>query len=140
MAIVGRSPAYTLALVDRCPSLPERTAGTSGKRRSDLPGRNSLLSSTRPSSHSCSHPPILICAWLVTFRDLWKQAPRLHSGSSSACLPSFLQVARFQDRYFLRDGYHRAFGFLSRGIWRVPAFVREFGRTEEMGRPLGRFP
>jgi hypothetical protein len=55
-------------------------------------------------------------------------------------LPSFLQVARFQGRYFLRDGYHRAFGFLSRGIWDVPALVRDFGRTEEMGVPVGMLP
>src|SRR5437899_1275073 len=31
-----------------------------------------------------------------------------------AISPSFLQVARFQGRLFLRDGYHRAVGFLQR--------------------------
>ncbi len=34
---------------------------------------------------------------------------------------SFLQVASYRDRYFLRDGYHRAVGLLRRGIAIVPA-------------------
>jgi hypothetical protein len=53
---------------------------------------------------------------------------------------SFLQVARYGNRYILRDGYHRAFGFLSRGIARVPAFVREVARYEELGFPAGMLP
>jgi hypothetical protein len=48
-------------------------------------------------------------------------------GFSVAILPSFLQVARHHGRYVLRDGYHRAFGLLARGITRAPAFVRDFG-------------
>lgn len=50
---------------------------------------------------------------------------------------SFLSVALYQNRYLLRDGYHRAFGFLSRGINRVPAFVREFASYEELALPAG---
>jgi hypothetical protein len=50
---------------------------------------------------------------------------------------SFLSVAVYQNRYLLRDGYHRAFGFLSRGINRVPAFVREFVSYEELALPAG---
>jgi len=50
---------------------------------------------------------------------------------------SFLSVAVYQNRYLLRDGYHRAFGFLSRGINRVPAFVREFASYEELALPAG---
>jgi hypothetical protein len=42
-------------------------------------------------------------------------------------LPSFLQVARHHGRYVLRDGYHRAYGLLARGITRAPAFVRDYG-------------
>lgn len=45
---------------------------------------------------------------------------------------SYVQVANYRGRYFLRDGYHRAFGFLSRGIDIVPAFVRELTVFEEM--------
>ncbi len=53
--------------------------------------------------------------------------------------PSFLQVARFQDRYVLRDGYHRSFGLLSRGISRVPAFVRDYDTLENLA-PAGMLP
>ena len=45
---------------------------------------------------------------------------------------SFLQVGRYRHRQFLRDGYHRAFGFLSRGITVVPAFVREMNAFEDL--------
>jgi len=48
-------------------------------------------------------------------------------GFSFLILPSFLQVARHHGRYVLRDGYHRAYGLLQRGITHAPAFVRDFG-------------
>ena len=48
---------------------------------------------------------------------------------------SFLQVVRFQDRFRLRDGYHRAYGFLSRGITHVPAFTREMQTIEDVLPP-----
>lgn len=48
-------------------------------------------------------------------------------GFTFGILPSFLQVARHHGRYVLRDGYHRAYGLLARGIKRAPAFVRDFG-------------
>ncbi len=53
---------------------------------------------------------------------------------------SFLQAAVYRDRYMLRDGYHRAFGFLARGITNVPAFVREFQTYEELTLPAGMLP
>jgi hypothetical protein len=53
---------------------------------------------------------------------------------------SFLSAAVYQNRYLLRDGYHRAFAFLSRGITRVPAFVRTFGSYQELGLPAGMLP
>jgi len=46
--------------------------------------------------------------------------------------PSFMQVGRYRGRHFLRDGYHRAFGLLSRGISTVPAFVRDITALEEL--------
>ena len=46
--------------------------------------------------------------------------------------PSFMQVGRYNGRHFLRDGYHRAFGLLSKGITTVPAFVRDVSRFEEL--------
>lgn len=58
-------------------------------------------------------------------------------GFAVSITPSFLQVARFQGRFVLRDGYHRAYGFLQRGITRVPAFVREFAPFQDLGLPAG---
>jgi hypothetical protein len=57
-----------------------------------------------------------------------------------AISPSFLQVARFQGRLFLRDGYHRAVGFLQRGIGVVPVFTRELGGLESLNLPPGMLP
>jgi hypothetical protein len=58
-------------------------------------------------------------------------------GFAISVTPSFLQVARFQGRFVLRDGYHRAYGFLRRGITRVPALVREFAPFQDLGLPAG---
>jgi len=52
-----------------------------------------------------------------------------------ALSPSFVQVARFQGRYVLRDGYHRALGLLASGISEIPAFVRDFDGIEQMVPP-----
>jgi hypothetical protein len=49
-----------------------------------------------------------------------------------ALASSFLQVARHHGRYVLRDGYHRSYGLLARGIDVVPACVRDFG-TADLG-------
>lgn len=54
----------------------------------------------------------------------------LHGGSP------FFEVATFRDRWFLRDGYHRAYRLLRAGIHRLPAVViytrtiGELGATE----------
>ena len=48
---------------------------------------------------------------------------------------SFLQIARFQGRWFARDGYHRAVGLLARGISRAPAFVRDLDTIEALVPP-----
>jgi hypothetical protein len=48
------------------------------------------------------------------------------------CWPSFMQVGCYRGRHFLRDGYHRAFGLLSREISVVPAFVRDITAFEEL--------
>ena len=52
-----------------------------------------------------------------------------------ALMPSFMQVAHFQGRYVLRDGYHRALGLLSAGIMEAPAFVRDFDAIEQLVPP-----
>jgi hypothetical protein len=39
-------------------------------------------------------------------------------------------------RYFLRDGYHRAYGLLSAGITHVPALVREYPTYADSKMPV----
>lgn len=46
--------------------------------------------------------------------------------------PSFLQVAGYQGRYYLRDGYHRSIGLLGIGVRRVPAFVRDLDSIQAL--------
>jgi hypothetical protein len=53
---------------------------------------------------------------------------------------SYLQVAGLNGRYFLRDGYHRAYGLLAAGIHVAPAFVKDFSTIEEVGLPAGLLP
>jgi hypothetical protein len=60
-------------------------------------------------------------------------------GFAVAIGESFMQVGRFQDRYYLRDGYHRALGFLLKGITRVPVFVRDVPVAENLA-PAGMLP
>ncbi|MDM4719781.1 hypothetical protein QTQ03_09395 [Micromonospora sp. WMMA1363] len=51
---------------------------------------------------------------------------------------SFVEVARCQGRYVLRDGYHRAAALLRRGVSRVPALVRDSDGYEPS--PSGMIP
>lgn len=53
---------------------------------------------------------------------------------------SFMQVAGIGGRYFLRDGYHRAYGLLEAGINFAPALVREYNTLEEIQLPAGLLP
>ena len=57
-----------------------------------------------------------------------------------AITPSLMQVISCRGRYLLRDGYHRAYGFLQRGITKVPALVREVDTFEGLGLPIGLLP
>jgi len=62
-------------------------------------------------------------------------------GFTVALLTSFVRVARYQTRYILVDGYHRAHGFLRLGIGVVPAFVTEVSSFEALGLPtVGMLP
>jgi hypothetical protein len=45
----------------------------------------------------------------------------------------WMQVARLQGRWFLRDGYHRAYNFLKHGIDRVPCVVVSAGSLTDLG-------
>jgi hypothetical protein len=61
-------------------------------------------------------------------------------GFAVALLPSLMQVAKVQKRYVLRDGYHRAYGLLRRGINWVPALIRSYGQFDDLGVPPGLLP
>jgi hypothetical protein len=50
---------------------------------------------------------------------------------------SFLQVVRYKDRCFVRDGYHRASGLLKRGIYEVPSIFIEARTFDDVGCPPG---
>ena len=64
--------------------------------------------------------------------------PVVGFGFTVAITPSFLQVAKFRGQLILRDGYHRAYGLLRRGISIVPALYREFAPHAELGvGPMG---
>jgi hypothetical protein len=52
---------------------------------------------------------------------------KLHSGSP------FFEVACLRDRWFLRDGYHRAYALLRAGVFEVPAVIVEAKTIEELG-------
>ena len=39
-----------------------------------------------------------------------------------------MHIAEYKGRYFLKDGYHRAYGLLKRGITRAPVLLQR-GRT-----------
>jgi hypothetical protein len=51
----------------------------------------------------------------------------LHSGSP------FFEVAQYRDRWFLRDGYHRAFRCLGTNVFRLPAVIVRARTLEELG-------
>jgi hypothetical protein len=51
----------------------------------------------------------------------------VHSGSP------FFEVARYRGRWFLRDGYHRAYNLLRAGVFEMPAVIIETKTIEELG-------
>jgi hypothetical protein len=56
-------------------------------------------------------------------------------GFTVMAAPSFVDVVSFRGRVLLQDGYHRAHGFLRRGITRVPAFTRGLEAIEDLLPP-----
>lgn len=73
-----------------------------------------LLHSTNPNLHFC-------------FTDDSTSPIAIHSGSP------FFEVARYRDRWFLRDGYHRAFRCLRAGVFYLPAVIVHARTIEELG-------
>jgi hypothetical protein len=80
----------------------------------DTPTRSLVLQSTNPNLHV-----------RLTADATWPI--KLHSGSP------FFEVARFRERWFLRDGYHRAYALLKAGLSEVPAVIVNAKTIEELG-------
>jgi len=80
----------------------------------DTPTRSLVLQSTNPNLHI-----------RLTADATWPI--KLHSGSP------FFEVARFRERWFLRDGYHRAYALLKAGVSEAPAVIVKAKTIEELG-------
>jgi hypothetical protein len=61
-------------------------------------------------------------------------------GFAVTMLTSYVSVAIFDGRLILRDGYHRTYGLLARGVAQAPAFVREVPGLDALGLPVGMLP
>jgi hypothetical protein len=97
--------------------------------------RRPLMASFQPEKHawvfSSANPNLRIAGHIGA-----EVQPGVHAfGFVVSLTASFIQVARYNGRYLLRDGYHRAYGFLARGISRVPVFTRDYDTFEEMQLP-----
>jgi len=57
----------------------------------------------------------------------------VHTGSP------FFEVAQYAGRWFLRDGYHRAYNLLQSGIFQLPAVIVRARTIEELGAIQPRF-
>lgn len=57
----------------------------------------------------------------------------VHAGSP------FFEVAQYRERWFLRDGYHRAYSLLRAGVFRLPAAIVQARTLEELGATRPRF-
>lgn len=67
------------------------------------------------------------------YSDLAHVRLLVHSGSP------YMEVASYGGRWFLRDGYHRAFRLLRRGIRHVPAVVMHAKTLAQLGAMKARF-
>jgi len=73
--------------------------------------------------------------------------PNVHlrvTGSPSAPLAvhagsPFFEVAEYSGRWFLRDGYHRAYNLLRAGVFHLPAVIVRARTLAELGAVLPRF-
>jgi hypothetical protein len=115
VAIVNPDDVSSIAKV----TLPVRIDDEAIPVQFDEDRRTWLVSSANPNLKLVGH-----------YGGRVQEGAPLSFGFNVAVMPSFLQVARHHGRYVLRDGYHRAFGLLQRGISVVPALVRDFGFSE----------
>jgi len=60
-------------------------------------------------------------------------------GVSAYAGSPFFEVAQYAGRWFLRDGYHRAYKLLQAGIFQLPAVIVRARTLEELGAAQPRF-
>ena len=46
---------------------------------------------------------------------------------------NFIQIAEYKERWFVRDGYHRTFGLLRRGVHQIPCIFIKARNFQELG-------
>lgn len=88
-------------------------------------------------------PKPIVCEMVHSEASIVLQSrnPNLHfrvSGDAEAPImvhagSPFFEVAQYRHRWFLRDGYHRAFACLQAGIFHLPAIVVHARTLKELG-------
>lgn len=96
-------------LMDMCLAKPKPVVCDAARRDASV-----VLRSLNPNFH-----------FRITDDSFWPI--EIHSGSP------FFEVAQYNGRWFLRDGYHRAYRCLRRGIYHLPAVVVRARTIEELG-------
>jgi hypothetical protein len=74
--------------------------------------------------------------WLYRHRPLWDNFRVTGDSSNPIAIHSgspFFEVAQYRDRWFLRDGYHRAFRCLQAQVFHLPAIIVKARTLEELG-------
>lgn len=74
-----------------------------------------------------SENPDLTVRWQTTREDEGVFALRVRHGSP------FMEVGCYRGRWFLRDGYHRAYRLLRAGIFETPAVIVQSATLNELG-------
>jgi len=118
IAFNSSRPALSTPGVDEWPALAAISFGDSKPAEYEIirkPDANTIVLR--------SHNPNLS----LRFFDDLSSPVSLHGGSP------FLEVARYRDRWFLRDGYHRAYDLLRAKVFRIPAVIVYAGTLEELG-------
>src|SRR6266566_1687520 len=88
-----------------------------------------------------SNPNFRLTGVRMNLNAMTQQGMMVHEITYTLSLmPSYLQVVHFNNRYILRDGYHRAVGLLMRGITEVPCIFIEAQNIEQVGFRPGLFP
>jgi hypothetical protein len=127
-----------LLSVQRRLVLPAAEAEPESRDNLDWQRRLDLAFPTRRTSEFTHH---LNAAELAMHTENPDFSVRLRPTSSDAepfslalCHGSpFMEVACYRDRWFLRDGYHRAFRLLRADVFSVPAVIIEARSMEELG-------